>query len=368
VHSPGNLGIIRDYFSHPPDSPIGFRRGVDVLLTQLDPWKLLTHTLVHDPSALLGPSQSLYVEVAGSRVPGALLLIAFAASAIVAWRLRHRLLVSLDVVVIVALALGLISTARIFGTVWFYLLLWSWGLAALMLLAIGWTAVEVVRRRNSAASNARLAPFGAAALALVLVIVAISFSMQASGITVQTPRLNESLGAVVGPTAAALSRLQSNGAHGPYLVTWLPDAEAIGSAGFGLLNELDRRGFDVKADGAFTPGATRYHVIGNAKPTLEIHLATGPDIANWVRNTNFTEVASFDPRTAAQRTQFDTLHSQVVGNLHNEGLGSLVPQVDNNLFMLALADNVPVDTKTMISQMLDLSMPIAVFVGPPQNG
>ena len=27
AHSPGNLGTIRDYFSHPPDSPIGFARG-----------------------------------------------------------------------------------------------------------------------------------------------------------------------------------------------------------------------------------------------------------------------------------------------------------------------------------------------------
>ena len=32
AHTPGNLGIIRDYFSHPPDSPIGFGRGVGVLL------------------------------------------------------------------------------------------------------------------------------------------------------------------------------------------------------------------------------------------------------------------------------------------------------------------------------------------------
>ena len=235
------------------------------------------------------------MQVAGSQPPAPALL-AFRASIIVAWWLRHRLLLWLDAVVIVALMLGLISTARIFGTVWFYLLLWSWGLAALMLLAIGWTIVEIVRRRTQPAVNAKLAPIGAAALGAFTLVLAIVFAVQASGITVQTPRLNESLGAVVTPTADALTRLQSNGAHGPYLVTWLPDAEAIGSAGFGLLNELDRRGFDVRADDAFTPGATRYHVIGTQKPTLEIHLATGPDIANWRHNSSFTEVASFDPR------------------------------------------------------------------------
>ena len=42
AHSPGNLSVIRDYFSHPPDSPIGFGRGVGVLLSQLNPWNLLT--------------------------------------------------------------------------------------------------------------------------------------------------------------------------------------------------------------------------------------------------------------------------------------------------------------------------------------
>jgi hypothetical protein len=153
--------------------------------------------------------------------------------------------------------------------------------------------------------------------------------------------------------------------HGPYLVTWLPDAEAIGSAGFGLLNELDRRGFDVRAGEAFRPGATRYHVIDDRTPTLEVHLATGPDIVNWQRDSRFKQVAYSDPRTDAERAQFDQLHSQVDADLRAAGMATLVPQVDNNLFMLALAPAVPVATKHAISQMLDLSMPMAVFIGPP---
>src|SRR5207302_957452 len=78
------------------------------------------------------------LEVAGSRIPGAILLVAFAWSVYVAFRLRHRLLMSLDAVLGVALLLGLVSSARIFGTVWFYLLLWAWGLVALILFAVGW--------------------------------------------------------------------------------------------------------------------------------------------------------------------------------------------------------------------------------------
>ncbi|MDQ1433350.1 MAG: hypothetical protein QOF59_166, partial [Actinomycetota bacterium] len=269
AHSPGNLGIIRDYFSHPPDATIGFSRGFGVLLAQLDPWKLLTRTLVHDGGAL---------EVAGSRVPGALLLVVFAASIVVAWRLRVRTLLLLDGVLGAALALGLVSSARIFGTVWFYLLLWAWALVALILFAIGWAAFELARAYvgpdDPAFANVTKATL--TSLAALTVVVSVVFAFQASDVTVQTPRLNNSLGAVIQPTADALDGLQRAGQRGPYLVTWLPDAQAIGSAGFGFLNELDRRGFDVRAGEAFRPGATRYHVIDDRTPTLEVHLATGP--------------------------------------------------------------------------------------------
>jgi len=134
-----------------------------------------------------------------------------------------------------------------------------------------------------------------------------------------------------------------------------------------LLNELDRRGFDVRAGDVFRPGATRYHVIGSRHPTLEVHLATGPDIANWKRDSRFTEVTAFDPRSENERAQFDKLHGQVVGDLRRAGLDRLVPQVDDNLFMLAIVPKVPAGTRTMVTQMLDLSMPMAVFIGPPAN-
>jgi len=360
AHSPGNLGIIRDYFSHPPDATIGARRGAGVLLAQLDPWKLLTRTLVHDGGAL---------EVAGSRIPGAVLVLVFALSVYIAFRLRHRVLLTLDAVLAVALGLGLVSSARIFGTVWFYLVLWAWGLVALMLFAIGWSAVEFVRARSAAAEPAagKRERVGMVALVGVIVVAGVVFSIQATSVTVQTPRLNKTLGAVVGPTAAALTQLERDGQKGPYLVTWLPDAEAIGSAGFGLLNELDRRGFDVRAEEPFRPGATRYHVIDDRHPTLEVHLATGPDILNWQRDSRYTQVATFDPRSAAERAEFDRLHDQVVADLQRAGLGDLVSQVDDNLFMLALAPRVPDGTKHLITQMLNLSMPMAVFVGPPES-
>jgi hypothetical protein len=108
-------------------------------------------------------------------------------------------------------------------------------------------------------------------------------------------------------------------------------------------------------------------VIDNRIPTLEVHLATGPDIVNWQRDSRYTQVASFDPRSPAERARFDALHEQVVAELGSEGLTSLEPQVDSNLFMLGLATNVPQATRHKIAQMLDLGMPMAVFIGPPPS-
>jgi hypothetical protein len=147
-------------------------------------------------------------------------------------------------------------------------------------------------------------------------------------------------------------------------VTWLPDPEAIGSQGFGLLNELDRRGFDVRAPTVFRPGATRYHVIDPAQATLQVHLATGPDIERWRNDPRFKEVAAFDPRSDAEREQFNRLHGEVVSGLEAAGLHDLVAQVDDNLFMLGIAPNVPERTRALMSQMLALGMPAAVFIGP----
>jgi hypothetical protein len=148
------------------------------------------------------------------------------------------------------------------------------------------------------------------------------------------------------------------------LVTWLPEAQAIGSEGYGLLNELLRHNFDVKAAVVFRPGATRYHVTDPNDASTQVHLATGPDILCWQRDARFHQVAAYDPRTDAERAEFAQLHAQVIEDLQREGLSNLVPQIENNLFMLALLPRIPAPTRHLMSRMLALALPVAVFVGP----
>ena len=373
VHTPGNLTTLWDYFTAPPDATVGPREGIDLLLRQLDPWRLLTESL----SADIQPG-----DVEGSLVAGSLLVAVWAGATFVAWRLRLRTMLALDAVIGVALALGTLSAARIFGIRFYYLLLWAWGLTALMLLAIGWTVaagvhawsegsddVDAQRATTAAARTARLGWIGAGTLGLALVIVLGSFVAKAADADVQAPRQNESLAAIVDPTADALAQLEREGTTGPYFLTWFPDAWTIGAEGYGLLNELTRRGFDVKAHVVNRPGSTRYHVMDPGDATLEVHVATGRDIARWQNDPRYEQVVFIDPRPEADKAEFERLRTQVIADLERNGFSDDVTKlVDENLFTVGIDPRVPQATRDRMARMLELGMPTAVFIGPPSGG
>ena len=283
VHTPGNLSVLSDYFRNPPESPVGLRRAIDVFFVHLNPWHLVEHLVTADRTK---------VE-SGSLVPGALFLALWAASAVAAWRIRHRALLRLDLVLGVALVLALVSMSRIFGLVWYYLVLWAWGICALMVLAVVWTAVVLVGKRLARPTAARVAAVGTAVLVGVAMLFSALFTYDATSADVPAPRLSHTLGVLVRPTAAALDRRSApgGGRQGLYLVT-LRDPVDIGAMGYGLVNELDRRGFDVGVLDIYGPGATRYRVIDPAQATGVVHLAIGPDdIDVWRAKPGAREVA-----------------------------------------------------------------------------
>ena len=278
-----------------PTSPIGFGRGVGVLARPAQSLEAPRPTRSCTTAA--GPSRPV-LEVAVP-LPGALLLIAFGASAIVAWRLRHRVLFALDTVVLVALALGLgVIGADLRHRV-----------VLPVALGVGARARSCCSRSagpwwsscaggTAPATNAKLAPIGARRPRAGHVGGDASRSRsRRTDVTVQTPRLNETLGAVVGPTATALDPAPEQ--RGSTARTSSPGSptrrRSVRRASDSSTSSI--AGASMCVPRAFRPGATRYHVIDDRKPTLEVHLATGPDIANWRDKPQFTEVASFDPRS-----------------------------------------------------------------------
>lgn len=355
--SRGNLSVLFDYFRHPPQSPAGFGSGIKVLLAHLNPVTPFTHALL--------PTTSHVDVTTGSVIPGSFFLALWAATAVTAWRWRLRALRELHVVIALTMLLGVFSISRIFGILWYYLVLWGWGLNVLMLVAVGWTLGVVVGRRLQGETRHRADVAGRLALVGVAVAMTVVFAVEAAGVEFPTPRLSRTLGAVVDPTVRALDRRTGpdGGRRGRYLVTF-GDPASLGAQGFGLMNELERRGFDVGAPDVYRGPVTPHRVLSYSHATAVVHLSIGPDIAYWRAKPGVREVAYYDPRSRAERAEFNRIHDQVIADLRAHGLESLVPGVDGSLFATTLDPRLPRTARLGLSRLADLGLPAAVFLAP----
>ena len=258
--SPANFSILWDYFTQAPQQTIGIGEAVRLLLRHLNPVTLFSND----------------DGMTGSVVPGVVVGLIWLAGVWVAWRLRARDLLRLDLVLAVAGVLGIFSAARIFGYVWFYLVLWSWGIAALMLLTIGWTVVLALARRPwDGRDPRRAAAWLAVGLAIVAVSGTVAFTVDASDAVAPDAQPTRVFRHLIGPTVASLKagKLPGTGPDGRYMVTFT-DALNIGANAYGLVLELERQGLDAGLP-------TREVIIPNRKITPDdatavVHLAVGP--------------------------------------------------------------------------------------------
>jgi hypothetical protein len=353
--SPGNLSVVRDTFLHPPEDPIGVRKGLDVLLVHLNPWRVLARQDITTGS------------VSGSIVAGVVMLVIWFAAAVLAWRLRERALTRLNIVIGVSLLLGLASASRIFGFVWSYLALWAWGLNVLMCLTTGWTLVILISRGLKGVRRGRAVRIGTYSLAAAAVAISASFVIDASSMEPPASNMSRTLGELVQPTVAALSKgsVLGGGHDGTYLVTWV-DPVAFGSQGFGLVDELERQGFHVGALKSHRRALKPHRVLDPSDATAVVHLSIGSDIAVWRAKPGVTELAYVDPRTAAQRAQYERLKAHVIVELQRTGLTELRSLLDSSPLVVAADTRVPGKTRDRVGRMTELGVPAAIFVGPPE--
>lgn len=345
--SPGNLSILWDHFATPPEEPVGLAGGVGLALRHLDPAVALDSL---GEGALLEASGDVG-DGEGSPVRGGAVAAVVLASGVVAWRARRRDLVALHVAVGVALVLGAVAMGRIFGKVWYYLMLWSWGTAAIAVVAVAATAASMAGPRFRRATLA-----GTVA---ATVLGAVVLTVDAADAERSEERLSATLGALVGPTRSALDE-----DDGVYLVTW-SDAAHFGSQGYGLVSELERAGFDVGALEPYRVPITDHRVVDPDDAAAMVTLANGPWIERWRRTPGAVEVAFVDPRSPAETEAFEQLRSGAINGLRDAGLDELVPLVDGNLFGASIDARLPPEVEDRLARMLDLGLPTAVFVSPP---
>ncbi|MEZ5252133.1 MAG: hypothetical protein R2713_23865 [Ilumatobacteraceae bacterium] len=358
-HDPGNLRMIADYFREPPDDPVGTVEGVRLVLRHLDVFRPIGGAFGADG----------HVTRAGSTSPAA--LPARAGARRLARRRDHgaapprqRAILGLHVVIGWSLVLAAVSMSRIFGKVWYYLTLWAWTTTALVVVSIIWTAVVVLGRRLPA-RRSTVTRGAAGVVAAVGVLSWGALTVEALGARVPEQHLSDTLRVITGPTVDALESGDglSAGADGTYVVTW-NDARYFGSQGYGLVNELERRGFDVGVPFTWRVPVTPQRVVTDGEADAEIRLATGFYVDQVADAPGAELVVEYDPRDADDLAEARALESELTDSLRELGLDDLVPLIESNLFGVQLDPRVPVELQEIVDRLLELGTPTAVFLVP----
>ena len=359
-HEPGNAELIVDHFSHPPDSTQGLGVGVRAAIADFDLTYLVRGDLA-DPGSFVRDDSDHRPSTARGTVFMVLWLMTF----VLAARRRLRPLLALHAVVAVSAILMAVSVSRIFGTLWYYLTLWGWAISLLGLVAAAWTVIHVIAEQLPVHRRSRVPVAAGAALGIVGTAILLAVSVAAWDSEHSDPTVAAELAAVIDEVAGRLDAHAgaATGRSGRYLVSW-DDSFHIGSQGYGLLNELERRGYEVGVDFGRRVPATWHRVIDPGSVTARVLLATGGSVARWRATDGAVELAHLDPRTAAQRAEQARLRERVIAELERLGLPDLVAGVDQNLFGAAIDARVPEPLKIQMGRMLELGAPMSVFVLP----
>jgi hypothetical protein len=267
THSPGNLRVLWQYFLHPGEGHVGLRAATDTVLVQLDPWRMATGRIFFEQ-----------LRVKGATLPGVLTLLVWAASFAAAQRRSvPRTLRTFHWTVAVALGTGWLSIGRIPGSLFWYLMLWGWVNALMVLVAVVWTAVTlarpVVARHSARAGRAFVTALVALAVAVGLAAIgALTADVTTTTLGRPDPVLDRAVPTVV-------RALDQAGRHRPVIVVWT-ELE-VGGPGREMVNELARRGFDVGALAPFAAEMTRYHTATPHADSVVVVMAARGERARW---------------------------------------------------------------------------------------
>jgi hypothetical protein len=129
--------------------------------------------------------------------------------------------------------------------------------------------------------------------------------------------------------------------------------------------ELERNGFDVGAERQHKVGVRSHRVVDPEDATAHIHLVAGEAIERYGRQPGQELVVRYDPRNAEELVEFEQLKQRVSVELRRRGLDDLALPIEHDNLAVAFDPRVPRDLIDDVARLLDLGLPVAVFVGPP---
>jgi hypothetical protein len=257
ANSPGNLSRILHYFEHPDRAPQSLAVGFRVVggAFGLPPEWVAG---ARPPFGFLG--DHLFAHAA----PPPVLLVPFLLAGIVLWRRGASDGVRLVVILLVALGFGVVSVSRTIGDVAAYRLAWTWVLAMLASVVVGWTAWLLVRDRSGGARASGDRWLVAASMAALLVLAGFN-SVSAARAGDPQPHWTEVMTTLSPPIAAALPARA-----GDVIIRWHSAPGQFLAPGVVL--DLERKGIPARVDPdpASRFGAHRVHRHGPVRAVVTI--------------------------------------------------------------------------------------------------
>lgn len=337
TEDPGNFWITYRYFRYSPDVPIGWAHGLHLTALQIRPFG----------SWLTGTWQTT-----GSALPGLALLVVWLGVA-AATRREDPRLDRLHVVLAVSLVAAAASSARIFGEVWGYLVEWMWCITGLLMLAVLWSVVLLVRRHLGAIDRR---PLVATASLLLLTGVGLGIA-DAAAVRPPSERISDQEEVLATETLGHLTP----GTR--YLVDWT-DPIGLGGTGFGLMLALERHGYRAGALPLYETGVRRIRVMHPGEYDSVLHVVTGYYALLWRHDPKATEIACVDVRTPAERAESQRLEREIVASLQARGESDKAVAVRTNLFAVFFDPATPPDDARKAKRILDLMETVIVVETP----
>ena len=344
-----NLVILWHSFANPDAPYVGLGRALRLVFLQFDP----VTTLVRSDQVVTGfPWAGLAVAVAWTVLAAA------------SWRQAPAALRRLHLLLGVTTVVAVVSVSRIFGTVLLYLFEWTWVLTALVLVAAAWSAVVLLGtaghrlRADGVARAPRWVP--AAAVLVTVAVAAVTGAPRYATADISSPRYSRTVQAIMPRLTEQLDR------HQRYLVEW-DDPVALGGIGFGVMLDLQSKGFDVGALPPYSAAAEPHRVRTEAQADRILHVVTGPaGIARWRSTPGARELVAVDVRTPAEVARARRAHDQLLAGLRRLGRTKDLQQADQGpLFPLFLDESLPEDLRRLVAEQIEYFPGTAVFETAP---
>ncbi len=344
--SPGNVSILIDNFRHPDGPYLGLGDVAEIVGVQfnvLGPW-------------VFGPGRDSFDAVAAVGFVGLLVLWALAVRAARSRRATAEL--HLHALLAVAWVLAVVSIARIFGPFFEYTVRWLWLLAVLVITASVWTLWR--SRQDTDAVPGRWTTLGVVSIAGVVALVAsVQFATRAGPTGAIDSRIVEGL---VPEVVDDLDRSDH------YLLRWW-DPAVLGATGFGMVLELERRGFTVGVDEQFAAAALPHRVQYESSAAAVLYLVLGEVSIERARRTpGLVELGGFEPRDAADRERSDELRAEIERLLTDAGQADRIPLLDAYYGQAQLLFNEPApppEVLDLLGEYIDLRQPAVMFRAQP---